>query len=281
MIVSFGCDFSAPGRDRSRTAQAFAAARRENRGGMRLHVLESAPSLTGAAADQRLAATPAEIAQAAAWLAGDGTASRRSTCARRSRGSVRRSRRRPARRWCWAVRTMAPDLALRLAAMNRRNGAPLTYRAPADRWPDLEPRPVSELVAEMKAGAVASLVVLDANPVYAMPGALGFAEALAAVPWTVHAGVEGNETAEACTWRLPLNHALEDWSDLRGVDGTVGLVQPLIAPLHDTRSRHELLDLLADGQGEGAQEIVRDHLAALARRGDAGGVRELLAAGAA
>ena len=59
MIVSFGCDFLGPGPGQIATAQAFAAARRENRAGMRLHVLESAPSLTGAAADQRLAATPA------------------------------------------------------------------------------------------------------------------------------------------------------------------------------------------------------------------------------
>ena len=257
VIVSLGCDFLGPGPGQVATAHAFAAARRENRTGMRLHVLESAPSLTGVAADQRLPATPGEIAQAAAWFVGDAGAAPaehlRAPLAR-IRAAVDAA---PGKALVLAGPEVAPDLALRLAAMNRRNGAPLSYRAPADRWPDLAPHSVSELATAMKRGEVASLFVLDANPVYALPRALGFAEALAAVPWTAYAGVDDNETAQACLWRLPLNHPLEDWSDLRSIDGTVGLVQPLIAPLHDTRSRHEVLDLLAEGQGEGAREIVR------------------------
>ncbi len=102
-----------------------------------------------------------------------------------------------------------------------------------------------------------ALVVLDADPVLTLPGTLGFAPALAKAGWSAYAGVGFNETAARCRWRLPLNHPLEDWSDLRGAEGTTGLVQPLIAPLHDTRSRHELMAILAGEAGASAYDILR------------------------
>jgi molybdopterin-containing oxidoreductase family iron-sulfur binding subunit len=95
----------------------------------------------------------------------------------------------------------------------------------------------------MRSGGVATLFVLDANPVYEAPGA--FAQALARVPFTIHAGLYRDETAHACGWHLPLSHDCERWGDALAHDGSVTLVQPAIAPLYDTRSPNELLALLA------------------------------------
>ena len=57
------------------------------------------------------------------------------------------------------------------------------------------------------------------------------------MPFTAHLGVYRDETAARCTWHLPLSHALESWSDIRAFDGTASIIQPLIRPLYDTRTR--------------------------------------------
>jgi molybdopterin-containing oxidoreductase family iron-sulfur binding subunit len=44
-----------------------------------------------------------------------------------------------------------------------------------------------------------------------------------------------------CQWHVNEAHYLETWGDIRGHDGTVGLQQPLIAPLYDGKSAIDLL----------------------------------------
>src|SRR5262249_54865980 len=52
---------------------------------------------------------------------------------------------------------------------------------------------------------------------------------------------------------------LESWSDSRSHDGTASLVQPLIAPLYDGRSAHEVMAILASLQETPGREIVRNY----------------------
>ena len=56
-----------------------------------------------------------------------------------------------------------------------------------------------------------------------------------------------DETATLCHWNLPDAHALESWGDARAYDGTVTVMQPLIAPLYEGRAIHEVLAGLIDG----------------------------------
>ena len=125
--------------------------------------------------------------------------------------------------------------------------------APCD--PVTESLPV--LVEAMAAGAVDTLLVLDGNPAYAAPADLGFAELLQKVPHGIHLGLYRDETARACAWHLPRSHALEAWSDARAWDGTASLAQPVIAPLYDTRSTHELLAALLNSTATLGRDIVR------------------------
>ena len=78
----------------------------------------------------------------------------------------------------------------------------------------------------------------------------------------------------ASHWHLPTTHPLESWCDLRAVDGTASIVQPLIRPLYDTRTAHELLACCSARPRPRPYDLVRDDLAAAApaptsRRGGA------------
>ena len=84
------------------------------------------------------------------------------------------------------------------------------------------------------------LVILGGNPVFTAPADLGFADALAKVTTRVHLGLYHDETAEHCHWHVPEAHFLESWGDVRAFDGTVSLIQPLIAPIYDGRTALEL-----------------------------------------
>ncbi len=52
---------------------------------------------------------------------------------------------------------------------------------------------------------------------------------------------------------------MEAWSDARAYDGTASIVQPLIEPLYQGRSAHEVLALLTNLQETPGREIVRTH----------------------
>src|SRR5206468_11751380 len=108
------------------------------------------------------------------------------------------------------------------------------------------------------AGKVDMLVVVSGNPVYTAPADLQFADAMNKVAIRVHLSLYEDETSERCHWRIPETHFLESWSDARGHDGTVSIVQPLIAPLYGGRSAHELIAAMTDLPERSAYDIVRD-----------------------
>jgi molybdopterin-containing oxidoreductase family iron-sulfur binding subunit len=118
---------------------------------------------------------------------------------------------------------------------------------------------LGELVRDIDRGAVELLVVSGTNPVYTAPGDLGFADALRKVPLRVHHGLYADETAALCHWHVPDTHPLEAWSDARAFDGTVTVLQPLIAPLYEGKSQHELVGLLAEQPDKSGHDHVREH----------------------
>jgi molybdopterin-containing oxidoreductase family iron-sulfur binding subunit len=117
-----------------------------------------------------------------------------------------------------------------------------------------------DLAGAMERGEVQALIVLGANPVYEAPGALDFAARMERVPLKVHAGLYYDETGAHADWHLPLAHPLESWGDVRSLDGTVGLIQPTVAPLYAGHTVPEVLAFLT-GTDEGT-----DALALLKRR---------------
>jgi molybdopterin-containing oxidoreductase family iron-sulfur binding subunit len=113
------------------------------------------------------------------------------------------------------------------------------------------------LVADMHAGKVDVLVMIGVNPAYDAPADLDFLSALKKVRHKVHHGMHIDETAILCDWHIPATMYLEDWSDCVAHDGTACIIQPLIAPLYQGRSRHELLSTLTGQSTASPYETVR------------------------
>src|SRR4029079_14602385 len=73
-----------------------------------------------------------------------------------------------------------------------------------------------------------------------------------------HLSQHVDETSALCHWHIPEAHFLEAWSDGRGFDGTVSIVQPLIAPLYGGRSAHEVLAAMSDRPERSAHDLIRE-----------------------
>ncbi len=84
-------------------------------------------------------------------------------------------------------------------------------------------------------------MILGGNPAFDAPREIEFGRALAKVEFTLALVNAANETSVATKWLVPRSHFLESWGDARAFDGTASIVQPLIAPLHDSLSEIELL----------------------------------------
>ncbi len=123
---------------------------------------------------------------------------------------------------------------------------------PSDQVADL-----TSLVADLNAGKVDWLVILNANPIYTAPADLNFSAALAKANIVAHLGTQVDETGQVAHWHIPSAHYLEYWSDARAYDGTVSVVQPLIDPLYAGHSAHDVVQMLLDEPLLGSYEAVR------------------------
>src|SRR5256714_1886689 len=130
-------------------------------------------------------------------------------------------------------------------------GKTVVYSDPVPAFTGNHNDSLKELIADLNAGKVEMLVILGGNPVYDAPADFGFYDALknSNTPLRIHVGLHNDETAELCHWHVPEAHYLEAWGDSRAYDGTVSIVQPLIAPLYGGKSALEFVALLA-GEGE-------------------------------
>ncbi|MHB1224959.1 MAG: molybdopterin-dependent oxidoreductase [Gemmatimonadaceae bacterium] len=179
----------------------------------------------------------------------------------------------------------ATDVALAVAAINQAagnvgvtvkpDGAITAFERTAS-YADIR-----ALSARMSAGDVPLLFVRGANPAFTTPPALGFAAAMATVPFKVSFSSFPDETAELCDLVLPDHHSLESWGDSQPVAGTVGLQQPTMEPVFNTRPTADVLFSIARADqataGGFPQPSYRDWL--IARNGGPRAFAELLATG--
>jgi anaerobic selenocysteine-containing dehydrogenase len=139
----------------------------------------------------------------------------------------------------------------------RRVGLPggvfLTPPSPTDTLPSaLRPDSYSsirEFIVKMKSGEVDLLLIHGSDPVYELPAASGFREALNQVPFVVSFSSFVNDTAVQSDMILPDHTYLENWGYQVVSPGTdrpvVSSQQPVVQPLYDTRSTSSLILALA------------------------------------
>jgi MoCo/4Fe-4S cofactor protein with predicted Tat translocation signal len=220
----------------------------------RLYMIETTMSITGAKADHRLAVKPSQMPEIAKAIAAAlGVAGATSTYRENAQWIAAMAKDLQSARGKSIVVAgdNQPPVVHALAhAMNQalgNVGTTVTYAEPfAPNADALQIDQLKQLVSEIDAGAVKMLVILDANPVYNTPFDVKLhAERMNKIPLRVHAGLYMDETAELCHWHVNTKHYLESWGDTRAYDGTVTLVQPLIEPLYEGKSLHEIVQIFA------------------------------------
>ena len=155
----------------------------------------------------------------------------------------------------------SPDVHVAAIAINQalgNVGKTVVYTETVQPLPSVQLDDLKSLVADMNAGKVKWLLILDANPVYAAPVDLNFAEALGKVPTSVHLGSHIDETAQFTTWHINSAHYLESWSDARAYDGTLSVIQPMIDPLYSGKSAHDVMQTLLDDPARSSYDVVQD-----------------------
>ena len=114
------------------------------------------------------------------------------------------------------------------------------------------------LTRDMKAGKVKTLIMLGGNPVYNAPADLDFAKALEKVENSIHLSPAMDETSQKSSWHIPQSHFLESWGDATASDGTLSVIQPLIAPLYNSHSALEIVNLICTGSEKKSYDIVKE-----------------------
>jgi molybdopterin-containing oxidoreductase family iron-sulfur binding subunit len=258
-ILSLDSDFVSEGPGRVRYARDWINGRRvlqETEEVSRLYIVEPALSNTGIVADHRLRAKAAQVGQIGAYIAGAlGVAgvpqATISDEARLFADAVVEDLRAAGERAVVVVGEYQPPAVHALAhAINAALGAvgttveytdPVVANAASASDQNAAMR---QLAADLNAGSVEVLVVLDSNPAFTAPADLGFADAMGQARLTVVLGYYADETAALADWFIPATHHLENWSDARAYDGTASLIQPLIQPLYGGRNTHNLLAVM-------------------------------------
>lgn len=120
-----------------------------------------------------------------------------------------------------------------------------------------EGRSVDDLLQELRKGEIGAVVVAGTNPVYSHPEGAELGERFAKVELTVATSDRPDETGSLAKHLAPDHHYLESWGDAEPERGLLGLFQPAVAPLYDTRSVFESL-LVWAGEGRPYYEFVRN-----------------------
>ncbi|MGO9209118.1 MAG: TAT-variant-translocated molybdopterin oxidoreductase [Terriglobales bacterium] len=273
MILSLDADFLSPAGlpGFQRYARDFTSRRKMKPGVAmnRLYVLETTPSLTGVKADHRMPMSASRIREFAQLIAARiGFAS----------GGARMLMIGEQNRWFEALAKdlgehrgtslvvagdqQPPEVHALAHAMNHalgNAGTTVTYADPVEANPVDQTASLKDLVADMDAGKVQVLAIVGGNPAYNAPADLGFGDRLSKVGLKIHFGMYEDETSALCQWHVPEAHPLETWSDARAYDGTISIIQPLIAPLFNGRSAHEFMAVFSQQPEQTSYDVVRGY----------------------
>lgn len=140
-------------------------------------------------------------------------------------------------------------------------------------------RSMLELAEAAQQGEIDVLIINGTNPVFTLPAAAEFREALDAIPLVVSLSSFFDETTVLADLILPSNSYLESWGDNfpeAGVGFRVGAVsQPVVSPLYNTRATGDIILSLAQRIGMSStipwtsmEECIKDGWRRIYEQGD-------------
>ena len=100
---------------------------------------------------------------------------------------------------------------------------------------------VAQLIADMNAGNVHTLIMSGVNPVYTLANSVAFIAGLKKTKLSVSCSTKEDETASLTTIAAAMPHYLESWNDHSLTKGSYALTQPTIRPLFNTKQFQEVL----------------------------------------
>jgi len=272
VILALDSDFLTAGPGCVRYARDFARKRRvegpESKMN-RLYAVESTPTNTGAMADHRLRMRASDIegfARALARELGLATVAAPAVALNIPNSwipALARDLRQHAGSTLVTVGDRQPAVVNAFAhAINQtlgNVGKTVYFTEPIEVSPIKQWDAIAELASDIRAGSLTTLLILGCNPAYDAPADLGFKEILPKVPFTARLGLYEDETSALCHWHIPQAHELESWGDARAYDGTVSVIQPLIAPLYNGKSELDFLAVINGQSSKSSHDLVHDH----------------------
>jgi molybdopterin-containing oxidoreductase family iron-sulfur binding subunit len=254
VIVSLGADFLVNWISPVEHSKQYAATRKLDDGkkSMSRHIqFESALSVTGSNADQRVTVKPSQqMAVATALYNAVAAKSGATPVASSASGELQKT-----------VNTVAEELLSgkgksvvlcginNVALQNVVNGINALLgnygsTIDLDNYSNLRngsDADMAGLMDELSKGEVAALLVYNCNPVYTHPKGADIAKAMKSIELTVAFSDRPDETASMCGYNCPDLHQLESWNDFEPRHGAYSLSQPTISPLFDARQMQESL----------------------------------------
>ncbi len=271
VVVSLDADFLSgawfPGF--VRYARDFMSGRKLDQGDEmnRLYVAESSPTTTGAKADHRLVLRPSEVENIARALAAKvgvaGMAGHLSGDQQKWVDAVAADLMEHKGK-CLVVpgEFQSPSVHALAHAINGalgNVGQTVSYIDPVEVDAVEHGQSIRELIADMNAGKVETLIIIGGNPAYNAPVDLDFVKALDHVKLRIQFSSYKNETTDYMHWHVPETHYLEAWSDAHSYDGIATIIQPMIMPLYDGKSPHEVLAYFTDQVGASSYDVVQTY----------------------
>jgi molybdopterin-containing oxidoreductase family iron-sulfur binding subunit len=239
-IVSIGADFLGDWQGGGFEA-GYAQSRIPKDGRMSRHIqFEANMSLSGANADKRVPASPAQQAAVLGYITGSKALSDVPEIIRPAAEQAKRQLEKAGSKGVLVCGLPCPMAQKKVLNYNASIGSVvMDVTHPIMKFSGSSTA-VQDVIEGVKNGRIKGLITAGVNPLYAFPEN-GFAEAFKNLGFTLSFAMRADETASAAKLVAATPHYLEAWGDVEAKKGMFSLVQPTIRPLFNTRQFQECM----------------------------------------
>ncbi|MDB2463212.1 TAT-variant-translocated molybdopterin oxidoreductase [Flavobacteriaceae bacterium] len=239
-IVSIGADFLGDWQGGGFEA-GYAQSRIPKDGRMSRHIqFEANMSLSGANADKRVPASPAQQAAVLGYITGSKALSDVPEIIRPAAEQAKRQLEKAGSKGVLVCGLPCPMAQKKVLNYNASIGSEvMDVTHPIMKFSGSSTA-VQDVIEGVKNGRIKGLITAGVNPLYAFPEN-GFAEAFKNLGFTLSFAMRADETASAAKLVAATPHYLEAWGDVEAKKGMFSLVQPTIRPLFNTRQFQECM----------------------------------------